>query len=256
MSVAGVEALLALRRLAPLGALSGLGPGPPGPVGGALGVRFAETRARTARSTPSGAGGSPRLSCRPVRSVRSVRSGRAVRSSCVRPRSRVAMAVPASAIAVRGRLVGTSLRATGCRPLRRTPSALSSLLAAPPVSAAVLAWPAPAAGQLGGDRRRGGTINQLYTGGICCFRWPGRFDGNHCYAIDTELRLGPYNVAGLGRLVEQRSVQAPAWVQRPRGPPCPGTIRPRACQLDLDTAGHGTNVQLRGSSANHTEWRS
>jgi hypothetical protein len=252
---------LALSGLSPLGALATFvpvasGPSCTGPVGRVLAVRLSKTRARTAWSATAGAGSSPWWSRWPVRSSRPVRSFWAVRSSRVRPRAHVAMAVPgASAIAVGARLVGTS-RATRSRPRRWTPSALSSLLAAPPVGAAVLAWPAPAARKLRGDGRGGGAVDQLYAGGIYGFRWPGRFDGDHCYAIDTELRLGPYHVAGLGRLVEQRAVQAPAWVQRARGTPCPGTVRPRACQLDLDAAGHGTNVQLRGPSANHTEWRS
>src|SRR5262249_42123631 len=56
--------------------------------------------------------------------------------------------------------------------------------------------------------------------------------------IDLELRVGAHDIAGLGSGVEDGPVKHAARLEGAGCPPCPCAVGPRACQLDLDPAGH------------------
>jgi hypothetical protein len=127
---------------------------------------------------------------------------------------------------------------------------LAGLVTAATVTAAIGAAPSGAR-QLRCDAGRRRPIDEFNTVRIGCLRWPWRFDRDDRDAVDAELSLSPHDVAGFSRLIEERGIDGPSRVEGPRSPPRPGTVGPRAGQLDLYTAGHRTNVQLRSRSANH-----
>jgi hypothetical protein len=77
------------------------------------------------------------------------------------------------------------------------------------------------------------------------------FDRDHGDAVDAELSLGPDDISGFGAAVEQGGIEGASRVKSARRPPGPSAIGPRACQLYLYAASHGTKVQLPGGSANH-----
>ena len=78
------------------------------------------------------------------------------------------------------------------------------------------------------------------------------FYGYHGDALDAEFRLGPDDIARLGAAVEQSGVKGAPRVESARCPPGPSAVGPRACQLYLYAASHGTKVQLPGGSANRS----
>jgi hypothetical protein len=88
---------------------------------------------------------------------------------------------------------------------------LGRLVAAATVTAAIRAAPS-AARQLSCDAGRRRPVNELNTVRVGCLRRPRRFDRDDRDAVDTELGLGPHDVAGFGRLIEERGVDGPSRV--------------------------------------------
>jgi hypothetical protein len=80
---------------------------------------------------------------------------------------------------------------------------------------------------------------------------PGRLDGHHRDAFDTEFRFGPNDIAGLGAAIEQGGIEGASGFESACSPPGPSAIGPRTCQLYVYAASHRTKVQLPGGSANH-----
>ena len=116
--------------------------------------------------------------------------------------------------------------------------------------------PAPVARQLGGDASHGGRLDQLNAVWVFSRARARRFDRNHSYPVDAELRLGSNDVSRLGTAIEQSGVKSAPRVESTRCPPGPSPIGPRAGQLYLYAASHRTKVQLPGGSANHGSYTS
>jgi hypothetical protein len=128
---------------------------------------------------------------------------------------------------------------------------LCALTRATPLVGPVRTGAAAPTSQLRSDAAWPRPVDQLDPVGVRCF-WRARwFDGHDRDPVNAEFGLGSYDVAGPRIAVEERAVYCPSRVEGACRAPRPGPIRPRACELDLDTACHRTNVQLRSGSAHH-----
>ena len=189
------------------------------------------------------------LSTRAVRAIRAISTSRSVRRRPIGARSAIALwgAGCASAIivAVRGR----------AGPLRRASwSPRTALVVAAPVGSAVATFWAgagTAARQLRCDSGSDRPFDELDTVRVRTLDGTGRLDRDNRDAFDAELGIGPHDVARFCPAIKKSSIQRATRVQCARGPPRPSAVGPRACELDLDAAGHRTKVQLRRRSANH-----
>jgi pimeloyl-ACP methyl ester carboxylesterase len=90
--------------------------------------------------------------------------------------------------------------------------------------------------------RRTDDLESLGLGALF-FLW--RQHGGDGDSLDLELGVNSYYVAGLRPFEQEGTVEDAARLESPCGPPGPGTVRPRAGQLDLNPAGHVLNLQRR-----------
>ncbi len=93
------------------------------------------------------------------------------------------------------------------RALGRAPSVWAGLVAATAVTRSVRCRPAPPSRELRGNAGGRRPVDQLDPVGVRALGRPRWLDRHHRDPVDTELRLRPHDIAGLGGVVKQRSVE-------------------------------------------------
>ena len=153
-----------------------------------------------------------------------------------------ALTIRSATIPARAGAVAAVLRSSGV-PIPARPGVV-------PIPSALARAAVAAPDQLGGHTRPFGTARaedldplRISPGGLL-----GSQHGHNGDAIDLKLGLGPENVAGLGALREQPSVEDPFWLPSTGGPPGPRAVGSRACQLDLYATGHALTLLERDRS--------
>ena len=160
---------------------------------------------RLALARPSGPSSSwprrrSRLAGRPVCAALTVGSGGGLGLASA---SFTIAGSPRPAVAVRLCVWGTARP----RALGRAPSAWAGLVAATAVASSVRCLPATPTRELRGNAGGRRPVDQLDPVGVRALGRPRWLDRHHRDPVDTELRLRPHDIAGLGGVVKQRSVE-------------------------------------------------
>jgi hypothetical protein len=124
---------------------------------------------------------------------------RPVRTSAARPGTIAGGPRPS----VIGIGAGTAPRAVEASSPAGPGAAFAPLVGAMTVGAMTVAARPAAPGQLGGDPRGDGTLQQLYTAGIFALGLTGRYDRNNGDPLDAELRFRAHDITGFGAVVNK-----------------------------------------------------